>query len=92
MGLQGTPLVLQPHLQHVRSHGGGVKVSMNVPAQVCKFLIDSLQRHREGVLCCAGGLEGVVESWGSRGRSKRNEVLQTLLLAIKTGEGGYAEG
>jgi len=34
---------------HQRVVGGGER-KVNVPAQVCKFLVDSLQRHRE-VLC-----------------------------------------
>ena len=33
---------------------------MNVPAQVCEFLIDSLQRHREGCGVLFGEVEVVV--------------------------------
>jgi hypothetical protein len=55
MGLNGTPLVQQPHQQHVDSGGGGVMVRVYVPAQVCKLLIDSLQRHREVCLCLLEG-------------------------------------
>lgn len=61
MGLQGTPLVQQPHHQHVEFDGGGVMVGMYVPAQVCKFLVDSLQRHRE-VVVCGEGFGSVVSS------------------------------
>jgi hypothetical protein len=56
MGLHGTPLVQEPHHPRVDFDGGGVMVRVYVPAQVCKFLIDSLQRHREGFVCCEGGL------------------------------------
>jgi len=50
-------------------------VRMYIPAQVCKLLIDSLQRHRE-VVVCGEGVRSVVSSLGSsRGRSKQNEVL-----------------
>ncbi len=50
MGLHMTPLVQQPHHQHVDSEGGGVISRVYVPAQICKFLVDSLQRHREVVV------------------------------------------
>jgi hypothetical protein len=64
MVLHGTPLVQQPHHQHVDTEGGGVKVRMYVPAQVCKFLIDSLQCHREVVVCCEGVGSVVSSLWG----------------------------
>jgi hypothetical protein len=28
--------------------GGGEREGLNIPAQVCEFLVDPLQRHREG--------------------------------------------
>lgn len=49
-----------------------------VPAQVCKLLVDSLQRHREVVLCCEGFGSVVSSLWRTRGRSKQNEVLERL--------------
>ena len=52
MDLHGTPLVQQPHHLHVDFKGGGVMESVYVPAQVCKLLIDSLQRHRKVIVCC----------------------------------------
>lgn len=54
MGLHRTPLVQQPHHHHVDCEGGGVTVRVYVPAQVCKLLVDSLQRHREVVVFCEG--------------------------------------
>jgi hypothetical protein len=51
MDLHGTPLVQEPH-HHVGFDSGGVMVRVYIPAQVCKFLVDSLQRHREGIMCC----------------------------------------
>ena len=65
MGLHGTPLAQQPHQQHVDSGGGGVMVRVYVPAQVCKLLIDSLQRHREVVVCCEGFGSVVSSLWGN---------------------------
>lgn len=53
-------------------------MGMDSPAQVCKFLVDSLQGHRDGCVCCLVGKGRVVvdvESLRSRGRSKQEEVL-----------------
>lgn len=77
MGLHGTPPVQEPH-HALDLDGGGVMERVYVPAQVCKFLIDSLQRHREGLCAVRRVWGGCVESWGSRGRSKQNEVLRTF--------------
>jgi hypothetical protein len=65
MGLQRTPLVQQPPPPTVDSEGGGVMVKVHVPAQVCKLLIDSLQRHREVVVCCEGVGSVVSSLWGN---------------------------
>jgi len=70
MGLHGTPLVQQPH--HVDSIGGGVMVRLYIPAQVCKLLIDSLQRHRE-VAVCGEGFGSVVSSLGEISRAQQTE-------------------
>jgi hypothetical protein len=72
MGFQGTPLVQQPHHQNVASEGGGVMARVYVPAQVCKLLIDSLQRHREVIVCCERVWVGGVESLGIS-RSQQTE-------------------
>ena len=66
MGLHRTPLVQQPH------HGGGVMVKVYIPAQICKLLIDSLQRHRE-VLVCGGGFGSVVSSLKEISRAQQTE-------------------
>ena len=72
MGLHGTPLAQQPHQQHVDSGGGGVMVRVYVPAQVCKLLIDSLQRHRE-VVVCGEVVRSVVSSLWGNSRAQQTE-------------------
>jgi hypothetical protein len=68
--------------------GGGEKKRVNVPAQVCEFLVDSLQRHRDGCVCLLGVLrlfevEGVAVLEGA---VKPFEVLGQSSLATKTRE------
>jgi hypothetical protein len=47
MILQGTPLAQGPHHLLVAV----CRQRLHIPAQVCEFLIDSLQRHRKVCMC-----------------------------------------
>jgi hypothetical protein len=48
-------------------------VRLYVPTQVCKLLIDSLQRHRE-VVMCGEGVGWVVSSLWEISRAQQTEV------------------
>ena len=69
--------------------GGGEKQEVNVPAQVCEFLVDSFQRHREGCMCCLRGWRLLVSSIRiSKGAANGVEVAVSArsMLATKTRE------
>ena len=98
-----------PHQEDRISKGSAAQRRMskgdaNVPAQVCKFLINSLQRHDDGCVCCIGGWEcGCGCRCSSRevlegaANGKKFWVLESLSLQarlatrIKSAARGYAE-
>lgn len=54
-----------PPRRWIFADGGVSTKSANVPAQVCEFLVDSLQRHGDDMWVLVDELEvDVVESWG----------------------------
>jgi hypothetical protein len=67
---------------------------VNVPAQVCKFFVDSLQRHREGCMCWFGGLRLLVSSMeiSKAQQTGRSCGFYQMLLATKTRERLCREG
>lgn len=86
------PRLQPPHHEDRISRAGQQRQrSVNVPAQVCKFLVDSLQRHVDGVVCwCVVGRVVVVVCVESlrilvAQQTREVEVLESV-LSVCTGE------
>jgi hypothetical protein len=82
MILQGTPLAQPPHHLLMTLGRWRCVERLHIPAQVCEFFINSLQRHREVCMCLWEGGGGWMLSslWISRGA-----VVSEVVPSERTG-------
>jgi hypothetical protein len=82
MILQGTPLAQPPHHLLMTLGRWRCVERLHIPAQVCEFFINSLQRHREVCMCLLEGGEG----WMLSSRVSRFHEAQLFVKLILENE------